>query len=168
LSLPKGQLPPSSDPLSPVPGGGHVLIVPLEHTSSILLPSNPSSLLSEISLWRASLIKTYSEYSAVAVSWEIGRLGGPGSRASHTQIQLVPIPQSREDGLEEFFRNSAKEMGYKVQEDQESKDVVEGKKKAEGELEGKANYCRLDLGGKTFVLWLDESENKRFSLQWPR
>lgn len=165
-------MPPSSDPLSPVPGGGHVLIVPLEHVSSLLLPSNPNSLLEEIASWRIALKKTYSEYNAISVSWEIGRLGGVGSRASHTQIQVVPIPSNLGNGLENAFLSSAKEMGYKfAKEDEveESIQIVEGKKKLiKGENDGKANYCRLDLGDKTFILWLDEKENKRFSLQWPR
>ncbi|GAA5833147.1 hypothetical protein JCM11251_005160 [Rhodosporidiobolus azoricus] len=85
LTLPKGQV--CSTDSSPVPGGGHVMIIPISHYPT--LRSIPSDLappvLDEIQLYKESLRKCYAKHGADMVSFEVGRAGGKGGHA-HVQV----------------------------------------------------------------------------------
>lgn len=165
VALPKGQLPSSSDPLSTVPGGGHVLVIPLEHTPSLLAlpPSQGGALHAEMEKWRAALKRTYAAFAAVPVSWEICRLHN--TRAGHMQVQVVPVPAHLAGGLERCFRDAAAAEGYAFIPDEEVGEALELKDGTEEERRERGDYFRLDLPEKTLFMRL---HSEKFYLQFPR
>ncbi|GJJ12316.1 hypothetical protein Clacol_006557 [Clathrus columnatus] len=120
VTLPKGQIPPTNVPdstsLAPVPGGGHVLIVPISHFPT--LPSIPSDLappiLSEISDFRAALTSFYAIYNAVPITFEVSRLTAKGG---HAHVQIVPVPKRiKHQEIEDAFKRFG-EQGQIIWED---------------------------------------------------
>lgn len=166
VAMPKGQLPPTSNPLSPVPGGGHVLIIPIEHFPSLLGHPDPAlarPIAAEMEAWRGALRKAYASFDASLVSWEICRT--TGTRAGHMQSQSVPIPRRMLEGLEEFFRQAAVKYEYEMIEDQTEVNRLLTVSDSLEERQSRSDYFRLDLDQKT---WLMQLHGKRFYLQFPR
>ncbi|CAO1626326.1 unnamed protein product [Parajaminaea phylloscopi] len=95
VALPKGQLPPAEDAASPVPGGGHVLIVPIGHTPSIEATGEDAAkrLKAEMEGYLSSLAKLYESYGCSMVCWSVVKLSN--TRAGHLQIQCLPVPEAR-------------------------------------------------------------------------
>ncbi|OCF75228.1 nuclear protein [Kwoniella mangroviensis CBS 8886] len=117
VTLPRGQLIPTlpkhiaqggQKPL--VPGGGHVLIIPIAHHPTLLsIPAEDAmSIISELESFKSSLKACYASYGAVPVSFEIGRLSG---RGGHAHIQIIPIPQELADKVEESFIKAGEAQG---------------------------------------------------------
>ncbi|KAF8330085.1 CwfJ C-terminus 1-domain-containing protein-like protein [Cantharellus anzutake] len=105
VTLAKGPLLPTDpDTLSPthVPGGGHILIIPISHypTLSTIPTDLAPPVLSEVDTYRAALRTMYAKYGAVPVFFEMSRLSGKGG---HAHIQVVPVPESKKDGVEGAF-----------------------------------------------------------------
>ncbi|KZT39225.1 hypothetical protein SISSUDRAFT_1003698, partial [Sistotremastrum suecicum HHB10207 ss-3] len=106
VTLPKGQLPytghKADKDWTPVPGGGHVLIVPIEHHPTLhTLPEDVRSpILDEIEKTTAALKECYKSFGAVPVVFEIARLSGMGG---HAHVQVVPIPARLKDEVEAAF-----------------------------------------------------------------
>lgn len=100
-TLPKGQLPPTvqpgklvqnkitgvpelpagaseeKGPKSLVPGGGHVLVIPISHypTLAAIPKEDAGPIKEEIDRTKEALKKTYAEYGCVPVAFEVGRVG---------------------------------------------------------------------------------------------
>ncbi|WVQ85626.1 hypothetical protein IAT38_007792 [Cryptococcus sp. DSM 104549] len=117
VTLPKGQLIPTSEkdfvrgggkPL--VPGGGHVLIIPIAHHPTLLsIPAEDAmTIISELEGFKSSLRACYANYGAVPVSFEVGRLTG---RGGHAHVQIVPVPKELADKVEESFRIAGEKQG---------------------------------------------------------
>ncbi|WFD34448.1 hypothetical protein MCUN1_001289 [Malassezia cuniculi] len=107
VAFPKGQLPVSTDASTPVPGGGHVLIIATGPTAPALR--------NEMRRWKEALAACYAAYDAVPVAWEaVKRVG---TRASHCQTQVVPVPKGRIPGLVEYFTQAAEDDGLKFESD---------------------------------------------------
>lgn len=166
VAMPKGQLPPTSDPLSPVPGGGHVLIIPIEHFPSLLGHPDPEiarPIAQEMKSWRDALQKAYASFDAVPLSWEVCKT--IGTRAGHMQSQVVPIPKTMFEGIEEYFREAAKKWEYNFVEDQdEVRSLLEISNEEEDQVQ-RRDYIRIDFNNRTWVMLL---KDKRFYLQFPR
>ena len=116
--------------------------------------------------WKAALKECYAVYDAVPVCWEVVRRSG--TRAGHTQTQVVPVPKDRLEGLESYVRDAAQEDGI----DFESDDVVE--EFASGESADRCSmitaadredFFSLEINGRR-LLWL--LRGRRFNLQFPR
>ncbi|KAI6036431.1 CwfJ C-terminus 1-domain-containing protein-like protein [Pisolithus microcarpus] len=97
LTLPKGQIIPTQSAaagsnISLVPGGGHVLIVPIAHqpTYTTISPDIAPPIIEETDKYKSALRNLYAEYGAAAVFFEVGRLS---SKGGHAHIQAVPIPR---------------------------------------------------------------------------
>lgn len=113
MTLPKGQIPPTGSSvtqISPVPGGGHVLIIPVRNSflflkssarsilispfqqiahyaTTLSIPAEVASpILTEIEQYKKGLKACYAEYGAKLVSFELGRLSG--LRGGHAHIQV--------------------------------------------------------------------------------
>ncbi|CEH11700.1 Uncharacterized conserved protein [Ceraceosorus bombacis] len=173
ISLPKGQLPSSSDADSNVPGGGHVLIVPIAHTPSIFAPepSQSKALHAEMNAWRKAISLAFASFGSVAVSWEIGRSPGTNStRIGHLQAQSVPVAKELAgESLEQFFRDSAKECGYVFEERPEEISRRLDTSQQDGDERQKlGDYLRVDLGEKTWMLDMLPEMRGHFSLQFVR
>jgi hypothetical protein len=91
------------------------------------------------------------------VSFEVAKVSAKGG---HAHVQVVPVPQSLADRVEEVFVNEGKKIGLDPESD------------PRGALklcaDGKKSYFRLDLPGGRIVLWMTDSAGRSFSLQFGR
>ncbi|UZJ57107.1 hypothetical protein CBS101457_006427 [Exobasidium rhododendri] len=166
VAMPKGQLPTTSDPLSPVPGGGHVLIIPIEHFPSLLGHPDPTiatPIQKEMQSWRDALRKLYLSFDAHPFSWEVCKT--MGTRAGHMQSQVIPIPKSQFAGLEDYFREAAKKWEYDFIEDQDEVRKLLQISKDQNDRVLRCDYVRIDFNDRTWIMLL---KDRRFYLQFPR
>ncbi|GAA6027014.1 hypothetical protein JCM8097_006041 [Rhodosporidiobolus ruineniae] len=161
VTLPKGQV--CSTDQSPVPGGGHVMIIPISHYET--LRSIPADLappvLEEVALFKQALQTCYKSFGAEMVAWEVARKGG---RGGHAHVQLCPIPSSLSSEAESTFTTEASKHGLDLV---EITDTSAFYSPAEGDDKAGSDYFKVDLpGGKSFVHWIEPG--KPFSLQFGR
>ncbi|KAJ1731380.1 hypothetical protein LPJ61_002567 [Coemansia biformis] len=81
---------------SPIPGGGHVLVVPIVHTDSLRRTREGASeedrgLGTEIDRWTAAITALFAEYDCVPLAFETSRC----LPHVHTALQMVPIPKAK-------------------------------------------------------------------------
>ncbi|GAA5868473.1 hypothetical protein JCM8547_006285 [Rhodosporidiobolus lusitaniae] len=163
LTLPKGQV--CSTDSSPVPGGGHVMIIPISHYPT--LHSIPSDLappvLSEVELYKQALQKCYASFGAEMVAFEVARAGG---RGGHAHVQICPIPRSLASEAHSTFLTQGSKANLTFH---DIPDVAAFYSDAENDTEHPANrdYLKVDLpGGKSLVHWIERGVP--FSLQFGR
>ncbi|KAL7413774.1 CwfJ C-terminus 1-domain-containing protein-like protein [Mrakia frigida] len=179
VTLPKGQLPPTissskmvqnkitgvpelpagSGPASLVPGGGHVLIIPISHHQTLQsIPAiDAPAINAEIEETKEALRDCYKEFGAVPVAFEVGRLGG---RGGHAHVQVVPVPAALASKVEAAFREEGNNLGIKFADNAEAALASVGKG-------GGDNYFRVDLPGGGKMVHLME-RGARFDLQFGR
>ncbi|KAJ2715524.1 hypothetical protein H4R19_001159 [Coemansia spiralis] len=85
---------------SPVPGGGHVLIVPIVHTDSLRKTRESTSdadrgLGAETDRWAAAVAALFAEHGCVPLAFETSRC----LPHVHTTLQLVPIPREKAEAV---------------------------------------------------------------------
>lgn len=166
LAFPKGQLPVSTDAATPVPGGGHVLIIPIAHIPSVYGPGG-GALRAEMRRWRDALAACYAAFDAVAVSWEtVKRVG---TRASHVQAQVVPVPRARAAGLVACFCEAAAADGLAFEKDEvvDAFDACDARRDEDVGLvpEGRDEFIRLEVDGHVLLAL---PRGARFNLQFAR
>lgn len=163
MTLPKGQVPLSSDSSALVPGGGHVLLVPIAHIPSTYASEAYSvALHEEMRAFRRALAACYASYDAVPVSWEVVRRSH--TRVGHTQTQVVPIPRDQLAGAEAAFREAADAEGLAF----ETEEVAQAFEDVHTSLvtaKDREDYCLIRLGDRPLLLLL---RGERFNLQFPR
>lgn len=181
LTFPKGQLVPThnteqrdNESNFKVPGGGHVLIVPIAHFATLdTIPGElRASVMGECNRYiftkharnaaytpshrryQAALRALYAKHGATAVFFEMGRVS---SKGGHTHIQAVPVPLSLEDRVESAFRDEGRLHGIDF-------DVEEGGAPNSESGEG---YFRVELpDGRRLVHRI--SSGLPFSVQFGR
>ncbi|OLY81351.1 Zinc finger CCCH domain-containing protein 59 [Smittium mucronatum] len=89
-----------------VPGGGHVLIIPIEHVpytepSSIHKSQNVDSISAEIGKYIDSCGRLFKQYDCIPVSFTLTR---PNSNL-HAFTQVVPVPISLANSVKQAFIN---------------------------------------------------------------
>lgn len=91
------------------------------------------------------------------VSFEVAKVSAKGG---HAHVQIVPVPESLADKVEQAFINEGKKSGLDSERDPQGalKSCVDGKK----------SYFRLDLPDGRMVVWLTDSAGRSFSLQFGR
>lgn len=163
MALPKGQVPVSSDASTLVPGGGHVLLVPIAHVPSTWTPdASMPALRAEMGALRAALARCYAAYGAVPVSWEVVRRSH--TRVAHTQTQVVPVAEGDAAALVEAFRAAARDADLAF----EPEEVAAAFDDAATTLvraQDREDYCLIRVGEVPLLLLL---RGERFSLQFPR
>ncbi|KAF9978326.1 hypothetical protein BGZ73_002917 [Actinomortierella ambigua] len=99
MTMAKGQLP--STPSNLVPGGGHVLLIAINHASnfSSVDPAARGQVDEDIAAYKQGLKKLFASKGAGLVSWELS-LGG---RIHHAHLQICPVPKDKEDAVEQAF-----------------------------------------------------------------
>jgi len=141
LTFPKGQLVPTHGAeqhgnrgVFKVPGGGHVLIVPIAHVATLdSIPGDlRASVIGECNRYQAALRAMFAKHGATAVFFEVGRVSSTGG---HAHIQAVPVPFSLENRVESAFRDEGKLQGIDL-------DVEEAGAPCTGDGEG---YFRVEL-----------------------
>jgi hypothetical protein len=136
LTFPKGQLVPThnagryaNEDVPKVPGGGHVLIVPIAHFATLdTIPEElRTSIINECNRYvsskptvnailmfhrahryQAALRALYAKNGAAAVFFEVGRVS---SKGGHAHIQAVPVPLRLESRVESAFLDEGKLQG---------------------------------------------------------
>ncbi|KAF8226793.1 nuclear protein [Tricholoma matsutake] len=158
VTLPKGQIIPTPASHENIPGGGHVLIVPITHypTFNTIPPDLAPPILEETVQYKSALRAMYVKYGNEAVFFEVGRLSAKGG---HAHTQAVPVPLKLKDKVEVAFIQEGRLLGIDFEEDP---DVA--LKSCEG---GRGSYFRVDLpdGRKMVHLMKDHVP---FSLQFGR
>ncbi|KIM60650.1 hypothetical protein SCLCIDRAFT_123747 [Scleroderma citrinum Foug A] len=141
VTLPKGQIIPTQSASTCndkflVPGGGHVLIVPISHqpTYTTISPDIAPPIIEETEKYKTALRIFFAEHGAAAVFFEVGRLS---SKGGHAHVQAVPVPAHLEDKIEDCFVNEGLAHGIDFEPD------VEGALAACGG--GQRSYFRVDL-----------------------
>jgi diadenosine tetraphosphate (Ap4A) HIT family hydrolase len=141
-----------------VPGGGHILIIPIEHHPTLLSipPEISVSIISEIETYKSALRSMYAAHGCSAATFEVARLTGKGG---HAHIQVVPVPNTLSGAVEDAFRREGEMEGVDWQEDPEAALSDGGDRRH--------NYFRVELpDGKTMVHLL--RPGKQFNLQFGR
>jgi len=97
-----------------VPGGGHVLIVPIAHVATLnSIPGElRGSVIAECNRYQAALRTLYAKYGATAVFFEVGRVS---SKGGHAHIQAIPVPIPLENGVESAFRDEGRLHGIEFE-----------------------------------------------------
>ncbi|KAF8636669.1 hypothetical protein AX17_003475 [Amanita inopinata Kibby_2008] len=138
LTLPKGQIIPtrSSSSQTGVPGGGHVLIIPIAHypTYSTVPPELVQPIVEETERYKSSLRAFYDKYGAVLVTFEVGRLSTKGG---HAHIHAVPLPARFKKSVEDAFISEGRVLGIDFERDPDAA--------MESCSNGKGGYFRVDL-----------------------
>ncbi|KAJ3788223.1 CwfJ C-terminus 1-domain-containing protein-like protein [Lentinula aff. detonsa] len=132
VTLPKGQIIPtqsaaSSNTLkrfpSMVPGGGHVLIVPITHypTYNTIPTDLAPPIVEETEKYKLALRSFYAKHACHPIFFEISRLSARGAKGVHAHIQCVPLPQSiKSEEVEEAFLSEGRAQGIDFEGDTES------------------------------------------------
>ncbi|KAF9527034.1 nuclear protein [Crepidotus variabilis] len=160
VTLPKGQIIPTQSAAEQVdvPGGGHVLIVPITHypTFSTIPTDLALPILDETEQYKKALSSLYSKYGCVPVIFEVARLSAKGG---HAHVQAVPVPRLLKDKIEPAFVKEGLAQGIDFEEDPES-GLAEC-------ANGRGGYFRVDLpDGRKMVHVM--KENVPFNLQFGR
>ncbi|EJD53148.1 hypothetical protein AURDEDRAFT_81386, partial [Auricularia subglabra TFB-10046 SS5] len=160
LTLPKGQIPPTGPrSTAPVPGGGHVLIVPISHypTMASVPPDLALPIIAEIEKYKSALRSLYATYDASPVVFEVSRLSGKGG---HTHVQVVPVPNALAGKVEEMFRIEGERMGIAFEDNpQEALDAARS---------AQENFFRVDLPDGRRMVHLLRHGSGPFNLQFGR
>jgi len=91
------------------------------------------------------------------VSFEVARVSAKGG---HAHVQVVPVPQSLADKVEEAFIDEGKRMGIEPESDpQGALATCAG---------GKKSYFRVDLPDGRIMMWLFDGAGRSISLQFGR
>ncbi|KAI0723917.1 nuclear protein [Cerioporus squamosus] len=163
VTLPKGQIIPTHQgadhPNVPrVPGGGHVLIVPITHYPTYLSipPDLAEPIVDETEKYKSALRAMYAKHGAVAVCFEVGRMSAKGG---HAHVQVVPIPSKLKNAVEDAFNEEARALNIAFEDDPD-----EALRACAG---GRGGYFRVDLpdGKKLVHLMRDHGP---FSIQFGR
>ncbi|KAL1947972.1 hypothetical protein VTO73DRAFT_13696 [Trametes versicolor] len=163
VTLPKGQIIPTHQGANhpnapPVPGGGHVLIVPITHYPTYLSipPDLADPILDETEKYKTALRALYAKHNAVAVCFEVGRISAKGG---HAHVQVVPVPSKLRNAVEDAFREEGRALGVEWEEDAD-----EALRACAG---GRGSYFRVDLpDGRKMVHLI--RERGPFSIQFGR
>ncbi|KAL7283651.1 hypothetical protein ACG7TL_003087 [Trametes sanguinea] len=163
VTLPKGQIIPTHQGANhpnapPVPGGGHVLIVPITHYPTYLAipPDLAEPIIDETEKYKSALRAMYAKHGAVAVCFEVGRMSAKGG---HAHVQVVPVPTKLKNAIEDAFREEGRTHGIEWEEDPN-----EALRACGG---GRGSYFRVDLpDGRKMVHLI--REHGPFSIQFGR
>ena len=144
--------------ISKIPGGGHVLIVPITHypTLSAMPPDISVPIVAELEQYKSALRALYAKHGCAAVMFEVGILSG---RGGHAHVQVVPVPTGKSQRVEQAFISEGGLAGISFEEDPDAA--------LESCAGGRQNYFRVDLpDGKKMVHII--KQEVPFSIQFGR
>ncbi|KAJ2742999.1 hypothetical protein GGI20_004076 [Coemansia sp. BCRC 34301] len=98
-----------------IPGGGHVLIVPIVHTDSLRRAREgdseaEKSLCAEIDRWTSAIASLFEEYGCVPLTFETCRC----LPHVHTMLQMIPIPQTKAAGVRQMLEEMCRADGLSI------------------------------------------------------
>ncbi|KAH8117058.1 CwfJ C-terminus 2-domain-containing protein-like protein [Phellopilus nigrolimitatus] len=162
VTLPKGQIIPTGDAantaVSKVPGGGHVLIVPITHYPTLgAMPADLAvPIVAEMEQHKSALRALYARHGCGALVFEVGILSG---RGGHAHVQVVPVPTRLAGRIEAAFVSEGGLMGVAFEDDPDAA--------LEACAGGRGNYFRVDLPDGRKLVHLIKQEVP-FSIQFGR
>ncbi|CAK5277556.1 unnamed protein product [Mycena citricolor] len=138
VTLAKGQIVPTHPPTDgpSVPGGGHVLIIPIAHfpTYSTIPGDLAGPIIEETERHKTALREMFAKHKAAMVTFEVGKLSAKGG---HAHVQAVPVPLALQDKVEQVFRSEGQMLGIDFEADpDEALQTCAG---------GRGSYFRVDL-----------------------
>ncbi|KAI8142700.1 CwfJ C-terminus 1-domain-containing protein-like protein [Fennellomyces sp. T-0311] len=149
-TLAKGPVVSSADKLG-VPGGGHVILVPVTHypTFNKVPVETRVEVVAEIEKYKNALRDLFAEHGQDMLVFELSRQTFYG----HAHIQIVPIPKEKSNTIEDIASQAAQEQGFQLVDQLPANPDI--------------NYFKLDLpNGKSLVHIIQPRE--RFNLQFGR
>ncbi|KAG0745016.1 hypothetical protein G6F66_008904 [Rhizopus arrhizus] len=153
VALAKGPLFSSKDEDCKVPGSGHALIIPITHypTFGKIPLESQVEVVAELEKYKSAFRKMFEQHNHSLLSFEISRESFRGM--SHAHIQIVAIPNSKCDIVEQVAREQGEMLGM---------DFIDQVPK-----NPEIPYFKLDMpNGKTLVHIIKPKE--RFNLQFGR
>lgn len=95
-----------------VPGGGHVLLVPITHypTFRKIPVESQVEVVAEIEKYKNALRRLYERYDHDMLVFEVSRESFRG--LSHAHLQIVPIPKDKSAQIEEIAKAEAEQQGF--------------------------------------------------------
>ncbi|KAI7907479.1 CwfJ C-terminus 1-domain-containing protein-like protein [Cokeromyces recurvatus] len=107
VTLAKGPVVSSKDKDSKVPGGGHLLVIPVNHYSTFakIPEESHTQVITELEKYKASIRRLFEKYDQDMVVFEVSR--GSSKGLIHAHIQIVPVPKSKSDQLEKIAKEQA-------------------------------------------------------------
>jgi len=160
VTLPKGQIIPTQSAADrvDVPGGGHVLIIPITHypTYTTIPPDLAPPIMEETEKYKSALRAFFAKHGSSAVMFEVGRLSAKGG---HAHVQVAPIPRKLEGQVEDAFIREGQAMGIDFEADaEEAMNFCAG---------GRCGYFKVELSdGKKMVHLI--KDHAPFNLQFGR
>ncbi|KAJ1954928.1 hypothetical protein EC988_002165, partial [Linderina pennispora] len=100
--------------VSPIPGGGHVMIVPIKHTPSMraILSINKQTVMkNETKKWTQALTDLYANYGCVPLIYEVYRY----LPRQHATMHFIPLPKSKVDKVWSSLVAMARESHLHIQ-----------------------------------------------------
>ncbi|KAJ1820605.1 hypothetical protein LPJ60_003107 [Coemansia sp. RSA 2675] len=100
---------------SPIPGGGHVLIVPIVHTDSLRRAreadnESDKNLCAEVDRWTEAITSLFAEFGCVPLTFETCRC----LPHVHTLVQMIPIPQAKAGSVRPVLEDMCKADGLSI------------------------------------------------------
>ena len=139
---------------------------PIAHIPSVYSARDPAApaLRHEIRRWKDAIAACYAAYDAVPVSWEaVKRIG---TRASHVQTQVVPVPKARVDGLEQYMIEAADADELKFEPDEVTAAFDKCDTATDESVgfvpEDRDEYFRFEINGRVLLAL---PRGQRFNLQ---
>ncbi|KAH7420763.1 hypothetical protein KP509_13G021200 [Ceratopteris richardii] len=134
---------------------GHVLLIPIDHFSSMLSLSQPA--LRELNNYKDKLRKFYNnQQKTIAVFERCVQFRG----GSHAHLQVVPIPFSKASQVRSYFVSAAKELGFTLQKIPSSEENFCTENALKHHIEGEKNYFFVELPeGMVLVHVLESGED---------
>lgn len=100
--------------ISQVPGGGHVLLVTIQHhpTFRDVPIEDQVNMMNELEKYKSSLKTLFRKYDADMVIYEVSRAGGT---QQHYHLQVVPVPiRFNSNMIREAFVKEASDSGFEL------------------------------------------------------
>ncbi|CAO3652564.1 unnamed protein product [Cunninghamella blakesleeana] len=139
---------------SPVPGGGHILLITITHFSNfgIIPDEDRKNIDLDLNNYKKALKAFYAKYDQDMVTFQISRESKRG--LNHSHIQVLPIPKNKSsDIIEQVAKEEAEKANY---------DLIEGAPPS-----GDKAFFDMELpNGKHLVHVIHPKE--RFNLQFGR
>ncbi|KAL7589477.1 hypothetical protein Lser_V15G38867 [Lactuca serriola] len=137
----------------------HVLILPIEHLPNTL--TSPPECEIELVKFQKSLKDYFKNHGKEVVFFEWVYV-----RATHANLQAIPVPLSRASAVQDIFNLAAEKLGFKFMVLKSDKSS-EGRKLVRREYDGKSSLFYVELPGGIILSHVVE-ENEKFPVQFGR
>ncbi|CAO3688330.1 unnamed protein product [Umbelopsis ramanniana] len=137
-----------------MPGGGHILLIPITHYETIqsIPMESQIDVVSELEQFKSAFRRMFDKYGLDLVVTEISRHSSRNA-LSHANIQIMPIPKGKVDDLKSIIEKEAEKLEIQFQ--------------SRLPTDPTAHYFKMDLpDGTSLVHTIQRGE--RFNLQLGR